>query len=139
MPAVFSSHWCSTERQNSQYSFSCTVVAIKSLNCHCELSLTSCRTWFLTTGCQVPNSKLLKYMSKNKFNSCPGQKLSFAVRPSEFEKNRQAEERLEEWSIPLRKRVSSSVQCLGEDGSVFLLMFCETSPPLGEQVEYFWR
>lgn len=73
-------------KQNSQYSFSCTTVAVKPLNCHCEFVLTSWRTWSLTTGCQVPNSNLLKYMSENMINCCSGQKVFFAVRACEFAK-----------------------------------------------------
>jgi len=34
-------------KQNSQYSSSCTTVAVKSLNCYCQFGRTSCRTWSL--------------------------------------------------------------------------------------------
>lgn len=126
-------------KQNSRYSFSCTALSVKLLNYHYQFGLTSCRTSSTTTSWQVPNSKLLKIHVWKQFNDFQGKKKIFCNKGIWVWKNRLREESLEKWSTSLRKRVSSSVWRLGKDSSVFLLLFSETSPALGEQVEYFWR
>lgn len=77
------------------------------------------------------------------FNCCLGQKV-FSVRAYEFAKNKTGRGEMKEVEHTARKnvyivKVSTSVERLGEASSAYLLVFCEISSALGEQVEYFWR